>query len=180
MRLKPWFEIFCHSVKPKSGNSMCRVQCNDTVSLVQLPKWLKVYIEFLGNSVKLHMPNWQIYLPLALGNTYTWYVWTDDLTFVWFLELVRNEDSNLYALRKSYMHKRLHQKRRKGLKWWWLGFHRVCPMKYAHWLLCLFYGYYQVSNIRRTKSQHLKEVHTVLRLPLPNPLMPDVKSRMKM
>ena len=38
--------------------------------------------------------------------------------------------------------------------------------------------YRQVSNIRRTKSQHLKYYHTVLRLPLPNPLKPDVKSRM--
>ena len=40
--------------------------------------------------------------------------------------------------------------------------------------------YRQVSNIRRTKSQHLKDSRTVLRLPLPNPLKPDVKSRMKM
>ena len=40
--------------------------------------------------------------------------------------------------------------------------------------------YRQVSNIRRTKSQHLKDYRTVLRLPLPNPLKPDVKSRMKM
>ena len=39
--------------------------------------------------------------------------------------------------------------------------------------------YRQVSNIRRTKSQHLKDPRTVLRLPLPNPLKPDVKSRMK-
>ena len=40
--------------------------------------------------------------------------------------------------------------------------------------------YRQVSNIRRTKSQHLKDSHTVLRLSLPNPLKPDGKSRMKM
>ena len=40
--------------------------------------------------------------------------------------------------------------------------------------------YRQVSNIRRTKSQHSKDSHTVLRLSLPNPLKPDVKSRMKM
>ena len=40
--------------------------------------------------------------------------------------------------------------------------------------------YCQVSNIRRTKSQHLKDSRTVLRLSLPNPLKPDVKSRMKM
>ena len=40
--------------------------------------------------------------------------------------------------------------------------------------------YRQVSNIRRTQSRHLKDSHTVLRLSLPNPLKPDVKSRMKM
>ena len=40
--------------------------------------------------------------------------------------------------------------------------------------------YRQVSNIRRTKSQHIKDCRTVLRLSLPNPLKPDVKSRMKM
>ena len=40
--------------------------------------------------------------------------------------------------------------------------------------------YRQVSNIRRTKSQHLKDYHAVLRLSLPNPLKPDVRSRMKM
>ena len=40
--------------------------------------------------------------------------------------------------------------------------------------------YRQVSNIRRTKSQHLKDPRTVLRLSLPNPLKPNVKSRMKM
>ena len=40
--------------------------------------------------------------------------------------------------------------------------------------------YRQVSNIRRTKSQHLKDSCTVLQLSLPNPLKPDIKSRMKM
>ena len=40
--------------------------------------------------------------------------------------------------------------------------------------------YRQVSDIRRTKSQHLKDSRAVLRLSLPNPLKPDVKSRMKM
>ena len=39
--------------------------------------------------------------------------------------------------------------------------------------------YRQVSNIRRTKLQHLKYSRTVLWLSLPNPLKPDVKSRMK-
>ena len=43
-----------------------------------------------------------------------------------------------------------------------------------------FHIYRQVSNIRRTKSQYLKDYRTVLRLSLPNPLKPDVKSRMKM
>ena len=42
------------------------------------------------------------------------------------------------------------------------------------------YMYRQVSNIRRTKPQHLRDSRTVLRLSLPNPLKPDVKSRMKM
>ena len=46
---------------------------------------------------------------------------------------------------------------------------------YSSW----FY-YRQVSYIRRTKSQHLKDSRTVLRLSLGNPLKPDVKSRMKM
>ena len=40
--------------------------------------------------------------------------------------------------------------------------------------------YWQVSNIRRTKSQHSNDSRTVFRLSLPNPLKPDVKSRMKM
>ena len=40
-------------------------------------------------------------------------------------------------------------------------------------------NYRQVSNIRRTKSQHLKDSHSVLRLSFPNPLKPDDKSRMK-
>ena len=42
------------------------------------------------------------------------------------------------------------------------------------------YLYRQVSDIRRTKSQHLKDSRSVLRLSLPNPFKPDVKSRMKM
>ena len=40
--------------------------------------------------------------------------------------------------------------------------------------------YRQVSNISRTKSQHFEDSRTVLGLSLPNPLKPDVKSRMKM
>ena len=45
---------------------------------------------------------------------------------------------------------------------------------------CVTAGEYrQVSNIRRTKSQHLKDSRSVLRLSLPNPLKPDVKSRIK-
>ena len=46
--------------------------------------------------------------------------------------------------------------------------------------LISIHNYRQVSNIRRTKSQHSKDSRTVLRLSLPNPLKPDVKSRMKM
>ena len=40
--------------------------------------------------------------------------------------------------------------------------------------------YRQVSNIRCIKSQHFIDSRTVLRLSLPNPLKPDVKTRMKM
>ena len=39
--------------------------------------------------------------------------------------------------------------------------------------------YRQVSDIRHTESQHLKESSTALRLSLPNPFKPDAKSRMK-
>ena len=54
------------------------------------------------------------------------------------------------------------------------------------WYLCVklvqytYYMYSQVSNIRRTKSQHLKYSRTVLWLSLSIALKPDVKSRMKM
>ena len=41
-------------------------------------------------------------------------------------------------------------------------------------------GYHQVFNICRTKFLYLKDSHTVVRLSLPNPLKPDVKSEMKM
>ena len=43
-----------------------------------------------------------------------------------------------------------------------------------------WYMYRQVSNIRRTKSQHLKDSRAVLWLSLPSPLKTNVKSRMKM
>ena len=49
-----------------------------------------------------------------------------------------------------------------------------------HPQICVIDKYRQVSNIRRTKSQHLKDSRTSLWLSLPNPLKPDVKSRMKM
>ena len=42
------------------------------------------------------------------------------------------------------------------------------------------FGYCQVSNISHTKSHHLKDSRTVLWLSFPNPLKPDVRSRMKM
>ena len=41
-------------------------------------------------------------------------------------------------------------------------------------------SYRQISNIGRTKSQHLNVSHLVLQLYLPNPLKQDVKSRVKM
>ena len=41
-------------------------------------------------------------------------------------------------------------------------------------------NYRKISNIRCTKSQNLNDSHLVLTLSLPNPLKPDVKSRMKM
>ena len=42
------------------------------------------------------------------------------------------------------------------------------------------FNYRQVSNISRTKFQHLKDYRPAVRLSLPNSLKPDVKSRMKM
>ena len=38
----------------------------------------------------------------------------------------------------------------------------------------------KVSNIRRTKCQHLNDSRLVLQLSVPNPLKPSVKSIMKM
>ena len=38
----------------------------------------------------------------------------------------------------------------------------------------------KVSNIRHTRSQNWNDSHLVLKSPLPNPLKPGVKSRMKM
>ena len=40
--------------------------------------------------------------------------------------------------------------------------------------------YRQISNIRRTDYQNLNDSLLVLKLPLPNPFEPGVKSRMKM
>ena len=59
-----------------------------------------------------------------------------------------------------------------GLTDWW------SVLQHKHWWHDIIYR--QVSNIRRTKSQHLKDSHSVLQLSLLNPLKPDVKSRMKM
>ena len=48
-------------------------------------------------------------------------------------------------------------------------------------MLALFTDtYHKVSNIRRTESQYLEDFRTVLQLSFPNPLKPEVKSRMKM
>ena len=58
--------------------------------------------------------------------------------------------------------------------------YRVLPL--TEWIPKLqgLLKYSQVSNISRTKSQHLKDSRSVFWLSLPNPLKPDVKSRMKM
>ena len=40
--------------------------------------------------------------------------------------------------------------------------------------------YRKISNIRRTQNQNLNDSRLIMQLPLPNPLKPDVKSRMKM
>ena len=40
--------------------------------------------------------------------------------------------------------------------------------------------YRQLYNVRRTKSQNLNVSRLVLQFPVPNPLKPGVKSRMKM
>ena len=60
-----------------------------------------------------------------------------------------------------------------AMQWLWLAL--ICAGPKLSWV-----NYRQVSNISRTKSQHLQYSPTVLRLSLPNPLKPDVKSRMKM
>ena len=53
------------------------------------------------------------------------------------------------------------------------------PLKLGHgWVIA--HHYRQVSNIRRIKSQHLKDYRTVLWFSVRNPLKPDVKSIMKM
>ena len=73
-----------------------------------------------------------------------------------------------------------------GIKWQCVEnpWNVTAALQNLHWLVSLFeisYSKYsQVSNIRRTKSQHLKDSRTVLRLSLPNPLKPYAKSRMKM
>ena len=40
--------------------------------------------------------------------------------------------------------------------------------------------YCKISNIRRTQNQNLNVSRLIMQLPLPNPLKPGVKSRMKM
>ena len=50
-------------------------------------------------------------------------------------------------------------------------------IRWPDWpLFSTWKDYRQVYNIRRTIFQHLKDSRTVLRLSLPNPLKPDVKS----
>ena len=50
----------------------------------------------------------------------------------------------------------------------------VWDQQFQMFVLHAIEEYRQVSNISRTKSQHLKDSRTVLRLSLPNPLKPDV------
>ena len=40
--------------------------------------------------------------------------------------------------------------------------------------------YRKISNIRGTQNQNLNDSRLIMQLPLPNPLKPGVKSRMKM
>ena len=47
-------------------------------------------------------------------------------------------------------------------------------------LYLLFITYRKISNIRRTQNQNLTDSRLIMQLPLPNPLKPGVKSRMKM
>ena len=41
-------------------------------------------------------------------------------------------------------------------------------------------AYRKISDIRRTQNQNLNDSRLIMQLPLPNPLKPGVKSRMKM
>ena len=66
------------------------------------------------------------------------------------------------------------------MRHWWLVCQPPISQRIYELIIQIFGIYCQVSNIRRTKSPHLKDSRTVLRLSLPNPLKPDVKSRMKM
>ena len=56
----------------------------------------------------------------------------------------------------------------------------ICKRNFDSIIIVGMTTYRHVSNIRRIKSQHLKDSRTVLQLSLPNPLKPDVKSRMEM
>ena len=67
---------------------------------------------------------------------------------------------------------------KKNLVWFFWNVVPWEPEKFTNHMVLETYR--QVSNIRRTKSQHLKDYRTLLRMSLPNPLKSDVKSRMKM
>ena len=59
---------------------------------------------------------------------------------------------------------------------WWaagLGNEQIILGWYEKWI------YRKISNIRRNKSQNLKDPRLVLQLSFPNSLKPGVKSRMK-
>ena len=57
---------------------------------------------------------------------------------------------------------------------WWHTLSCFNPYSYRQMI------YREISNISPTKSQNLNDSRLVLQLPLPNPLMPCVKSRTKM
>ena len=62
----------------------------------------------------------------------------------------------------------------------YMNYYWVSLRPRSTWLWSKQFDNRQVSNIIRSKAQHLKVYRTVLRLLLPNPLKPDVKSWMKM
>ena len=62
----------------------------------------------------------------------------------------------------------------------YLGFLQLAEINWAYAMGKWLHTYRQISNIGRTKSQHLDVPRLVLQLSLPKPLKPGVKLRMKM